>query len=67
MNICCSPQESFFGHIKDHVKSRSCSTREDLQQAIDGYIAYYNNYRYQWGLKKMTPVQCSVQESPFVI
>ncbi|WP_212961636.1 IS3 family transposase, partial [Cohnella xylanilytica] len=18
---------------------------------------YYNNYRYQWGLKKMTPVQ----------
>ncbi|MBO5138445.1 MAG: IS3 family transposase, partial [Bacilli bacterium] len=21
------------------------------------YIEYYNNYRYQWNLKKMTPVQ----------
>jgi putative transposase len=52
-----APQESFFGHMKDHVKSRNCSTREDLQRAIDCYIRYYNNYRYQWGLKKMTPVQ----------
>ncbi|MGO4111191.1 IS3 family transposase, partial [Paenibacillus sp. YAF4_2] len=24
---------------------------------IDRYITYYNNHRYQWGLKKMTPVQ----------
>ncbi|MBK5240362.1 IS3 family transposase, partial [Clostridium sp.] len=23
----------------------------------DKYIIYYNNYRYQWDLKKMTPVQ----------
>ncbi|WP_342355266.1 IS3 family transposase [Rummeliibacillus suwonensis] len=21
------------------------------------YIVYYNNYRYQWNLKKMAPVQ----------
>ncbi|TXK81430.1 IS3 family transposase, partial [Paenibacillus sp. N3.4] len=29
----------------------------ELQRKIDGYIRYYNNNRYQWGLKKMTPVQ----------
>ncbi|WP_152642480.1 IS3 family transposase, partial [Clostridium sp. IBUN13A] len=23
---------------------------------IDDYIAYHNNYRAQWNLKKMTPV-----------
>jgi putative transposase len=52
-----APQESFFGHMKDHVKTRNYSKLEDLQEAIDRYIMYYNNYRYQWGLKKMTPVQ----------
>lgn len=52
-----APQESFFGHMKDHVKSRSYSSLEELQQEIDRYIRYYNNYRYQWGLKKMSPVQ----------
>jgi putative transposase len=52
-----APQESFFGHMKDHVKSRSCSSYRELQLEIARYINYYNNHRYQWGLKKMTPVQ----------
>ncbi len=52
-----APQESFFGHMKDHFKSRSCSSYHELQLEIDRYINYYNNHRYQWGLKKMTPVQ----------
>lgn len=52
-----APQESFFGHLKDHVKSRCCSSLSELQREIDRYIGYYNNHRYQWGLKKMTPVQ----------
>ena len=52
-----APQESFFGHMKDHVASRTCASFKDLQQAIDRYIYYYNHYRYQWGLKKMTPIQ----------
>ncbi|TXK65561.1 IS3 family transposase, partial [Paenibacillus sp. N3.4] len=52
-----APQESFFGHMKDHVDHRSCLTLIELQRKIDGYIRYYNNNRYQWGLKKMTPVQ----------
>ena len=52
-----APQESFYGHMKDHVKSRNCKTFAELEREINHYIYYYNNYRYQWGLKKMTPVQ----------
>jgi len=52
-----APQESFFGHLKDHVDYRACLTLESLKQEVDRYIRYYNNHRYQWGRKKMTPVQ----------
>jgi transposase InsO family protein len=52
-----APQESFFGHMKDEIDFKSCNTFEELQTMIDGYMDYYNNYRYQWGLKKLTPVQ----------
>lgn len=51
-----APQESFFGHMKDEVDLKSCKTFEELQLEIDRYITYYNNYRYQWNLKKMSPV-----------
>jgi transposase InsO family protein len=50
-------QESFFGHMKDHVKSRTCSSFSQLVQEVNRYIRYYNHDRCQWGLKKMTPVQ----------
>ena len=30
---------------------------EDIREEIRDYIDYYNNDRYQWNLKKMTPVQ----------
>jgi len=52
-----APQESFFGHFKDESYIKSCSTFEELQEEIDQYMVYYNNYRCQWGLKKMTPVK----------
>lgn len=52
-----APQESFFGHMKDEIDYKSCDTFTDLQTLIDNYMDYYNNYRYQWGLKKLTPVQ----------
>ena len=52
-----APQESFFGHMKDEIDLKSCKTFKDLQLEIDRYIEYYNNYRYQWNLKKMSPVQ----------
>ena len=52
-----APQESFFGHMKDEIDLKSCTTLEDVKKMIDRYITYYNNYRYQWNLKKMAPVQ----------
>lgn len=51
-----APQESFFGHMKDELHLEKCLTFDDVQKEIDNYIDYYNNYRYQWNLKKMTPV-----------
>ncbi|HEY5525466.1 MAG TPA: IS3 family transposase [Clostridium sp.] len=52
-----APQESFFGHFKDEAYIKSCETLEQLKQEIKQYMIYYNKYRYQWGLKKMTPIQ----------
>ena len=36
---------------------KNCETLDDVKAEIDNYMIYYNNYRYQWNLKKMTPVQ----------
>ncbi|MER2010316.1 MAG: IS3 family transposase [Psychrobacillus sp.] len=52
-----APIESFFGHLKDEVEIKSCKTFGELQLEIDKYIRHYNHTRYQWNLKKMTPVQ----------
>lgn len=52
-----APQESFFGHFKDEAYIKPCETLEELKKEIKQYMIYYNNYRYQWNLKKMTPVQ----------
>ena len=52
-----APQESFFGHFKDEAYIKPCETLEQLKNEIKQYMIYYNNYRYQWELKKMTPVQ----------
>jgi transposase InsO family protein len=52
-----APMESFFGHFKDEVNLENCKTFEELVEEIDDYMDYYNNYRYQWDLKKMTPAQ----------
>ena len=52
-----APQESFFGHFKDEAFIKSCETLDELKKEIKSYMTYYNNYRYQWDLKKMTPVQ----------
>ncbi len=52
-----APQESFFGHFKDEVILNKCSTLKEVINEVDDYIDYYNNYRYQWNLNKMTPVQ----------
>ena len=52
-----APQESFFGHFKDEAYIRPCDTLDELKKEIKSYMTYYNHYRYQWDLKKMTPVE----------
>ena len=52
-----APMESFFGHFKDDVDYKECRTYEELNLLVEEYIEYYNHERYQWNLKKMTPVQ----------
>jgi transposase InsO family protein len=52
-----APQESFFGHLKDEINFQSVKTLKELKKKINHYMVYYNNYRYQWNLKKMTPIQ----------
>lgn len=47
--------ESFFGHMKDEMEFKDCKSIEELRKRIDDYIEFYNTYRYQWTLKKMTP------------
>lgn len=52
-----APQESFFGHMKDHINSRlsGCHEFNEVQRVIDEYMNYYNNDRYQWNLAKLSP------------
>ena len=52
-----APQESFFGHFKDLAEIKSCETLEELKREVKSAIHYYNYDRYQWNMKKMTPVQ----------
>ncbi len=52
-----APQESFFGHFKDEVSIKTCTTLGELKREIKQYMTYYNHFRYQWNLNKMTPVQ----------
>ena len=52
-----APMESFFGHMKDEIELDTCKNIKDVKKVIEKYMKYYNNERYQWNLKKMTPVQ----------
>ena len=52
-----APQESFFGHFKDEAYIKQCTTLDELKEEVKEYMIYYNEYRYQWNLGRMTPVQ----------
>lgn len=52
-----APMESFFGHLKDELDFKNCDTFQELIVKVSAYMRYYNHQRYQWELKKMTPVQ----------
>lgn len=52
-----APQESFFGHMKNHIKLKleTCIEYAEVQAIVDDYMDYYNNRRYQWHLAKLSP------------
>ena len=52
-----APIESFFGHMKDELEYRSCTTFQELRSRIDAYMQYYNDERKQWTRNRMTPVE----------
>jgi len=52
-----APMESFFGHFKDDVDYKNCTSFEELQVLTEEYINHYNTKRRQWDLQKMTPVE----------
>ena len=52
-----APQESFFGHMKSELKMQAAGwkTPEEASNAIDDWMDYYNNDRYQKGLENLAP------------
>lgn len=68
-----APQESFFGHMKDHIREKlsGCLEYGQAKAVIDDYIDYYNNERYQWHLAKLSPNEfykfCITGEYPLAV
>ena len=50
-----SPQESFFGHMKQEINFKGCNDFDEVKKIIDDWMDYYNNDRYQWELSKLSP------------
>lgn len=52
-----APQESFHGHLKDHIsgKLERCTEFSEVKSVVEDYMDYYNNRRYQWELAKLAP------------
>ena len=52
-----SPQESFFGHMKDHILDRvkECTEFQQIKDIVDDYVDYYNNEAYVWELCMLSP------------
>ncbi len=52
-----APQESFFGHMKDELKTKSKNWKHfhEIKTDIDDWMDYYNNDRGQWILGKISP------------
>jgi len=52
------PMECFWGILKSEMYyPRKFTSLEELTQAIESYIYFYNNQRYQLKLRCMTPME----------
>lgn len=52
-----APQESFFGHMKDHLMDciSIAKSFHEVNACVDDYMDYYNNERYVWDLAYLSP------------
>ena len=52
-----SPQESFYGHMKDEIKDiiYSYGSFKEVVAQVDDWLDYYNKDRGQWELLKLAP------------
>ena len=55
-----SPQESFYGHLKDELDLKHTSAFEELKHLIDSYMEYYNYERPQATLNGRPPIQSDI-------
>ena len=52
------PMEGFWGILKSEMYYlKKFASRDDLSSAIEQYLNFYNNKRYQQRLKCMTPME----------
>ena len=59
-----SKMETFFGNMKREMYyGRKFATRKELYDAIDNYIKFYNEKRYQTKLKDLPPLEFRKQVS----
>ncbi|XMB86023.1 IS3 family transposase [Mycoplasmatota bacterium WC44] len=50
------PMEAFFGTLKSEMyNGKKFKNYDELKKAIDSYIFFYNNQRFQAKLKSMAP------------
>ncbi|WP_429845609.1 IS3 family transposase [Brevibacillus sp. FIR094] len=60
--------ESFFSHLKvETMYFSECKTEEELFQAIENYIWFYNNERFQKKLNQCAPVECRITRQRYMI
>lgn len=59
-----SKMETFLGHMKREIYyGRKFTIRKELYEAIDKYIKFYNEKRYQIKLKGLPPIEFRKQVS----
>jgi len=50
--------ESFFSHLKtEKLYIQQCNSEEEIHQAVEDYIYYYNYQRFQAKLKQRAPIE----------
>ena len=52
-----APQESLFGHMKDEIRFLPSDSHAIQRARVSDWVDYYNNYRYQWTLAKLSPTE----------